>query len=195
MPTQTERTERTQTALIENATSLFAKYGYADVGTEQLVQTCGLTRGALYHHFDGKRGLFEAVVESVQSKVTAEIEREASQAANPWEGIKAGCAAFVRICQRDDFRQILLVDAISVLGFHRWREIDAKHGVASLKAGLSECIEAGRISEQPVDPLARLISGAVNEATLWLAERPKSRTRRKQIFLALDRMLDALARN
>lgn len=190
--TQAARTARTRTALIEKATVLFAKRGYANVGTEQLVEECGLTRGALYHHFDSKQGLFEAVVESIQAKVAAEIERDAAKAADPWEGIKAGCAAFVRTCMREEYRQILAVDAMSVLGFVRWREIDAQHGVATLRAGLTECMEAGLMNEQPVEPLARLISGAINEATLWLAESPKSQHRRKEVFKTLERMLDAI---
>ena len=192
MRTQTERTATTRAVLIETATGLFAEHGYADVGTEQLVESCGLTRGALYHHFDGKQGLFEAVVESLQAKVAAEIERAANEAADPWQGIKAGCVEFVRCCLRDEFRQVLLVDAMSVLGFQRWREIDAQHGVASLQAGLTECMEEELIQAQPVEPLARLISGAVNEAALWLAENPRSQKRRNQVLAAIDRMLESL---
>ncbi len=166
--------------------------GYANVGVEQLVEACGVTRGALYHHFDGKLGLFEAVVESIQEEVAQALEREASRESEPWEGVKAGCAAFVRTCTQDDVRQVLLVDAISVLGVDRWRRIDARHGVAALRDGLEESIRAGVLRKQPIEPLARLISGAVNEATLWLAEAPHSQSRKKQIYLALDRMLDAL---
>lgn len=193
MRTQRERTEQTRAELVQKATALFAERGYAHVSTEQLVRACGLTRGALYHHYDGKRALFEAVVEAVQGEVTRTIERDARRQKNPWDGIKAGCAAFIRACSRPDFRQILLIDGPSVLGIERWRGIDERTSFASLKAGLEECIKAGVLQEQPVAPLARLISGALNEAAFWLAENPKSRSQRKQVLLTLNRMLDAYA--
>ena len=189
---QAERTAATRLALTKSARALFAEKGYANVNTEHLVEACGITRGALYHHFDGKLGLFEAVVESIQKEVAHIIEQEASRESDHWGGIKKGCTTFVKVCIQDDIRQILLVDAISVLGFDRWREIDTRHSMASLQAGLKECIRAGVLPKQPVEPLARLISGAVNEASLWLAEAPHSRSRKKQIYLALDHMLEAL---
>ncbi len=191
--TQAERTAATREVLIKAARALFAEKGYAEVSTEQLVEACGITRGALYHHFNSKLGLFETVVESIQEEVARTLEREASRESDPWEGVKAGCAAFVRTCTQDDIRQILLVDAISVLGTDRWRQIDARHGVAALREGLKESIKAGVLRKQPIEPLARLVSGAVNEATLWLAESPHSQSRKRQILLALNRMLDGLA--
>ena len=190
--TQAQRTTATRRTLVRRATRLFAQHGYAAVGTEQLVAACGLTRGALYHHFDGKRGLFEAVVIEMQSGIAREVEAAAASAHHLWEGIKLGCRAFIEACARREVRQVLLVDATSVLGIERWRQIDAAHGLASLADGLRASIDAGVLPDQPVEPLARLISGALNEAALWLAERPRSARRRADVLAAIDRLLDRL---
>ena len=63
--------ENTRNALLDSARSLFAARDYADISAEELVRAAGLTRGALYHHFNGKQGLFEAIF--------SELENEAAQ--------------------------------------------------------------------------------------------------------------------
>ncbi|HET6147864.1 MAG TPA: helix-turn-helix domain-containing protein, partial [Polyangia bacterium] len=46
------------------ARELFETRGFAAVSAEEIVAQAGVTRGALYHHYDGKQGLFEAVAEA-----------------------------------------------------------------------------------------------------------------------------------
>ncbi len=70
-PTQAERSDATRSALLAAGRRLFAEHGYADVSTEQIVRSSGLTRGALYHHFGAKRDLFKAVFEQIESELDA----------------------------------------------------------------------------------------------------------------------------
>jgi AcrR family transcriptional regulator len=65
--THAERRESTRAALITAGRQLFAAHGYDAVATEQIVEAAGVTRGALYHHFDGKAGLFEAVFLEIEA--------------------------------------------------------------------------------------------------------------------------------
>ena len=59
------------------ARRLFGERGYADVGTEEIVRTAGVTRGALYHHFESKKELLAAVYELVEGEITEFIATEA----------------------------------------------------------------------------------------------------------------------
>jgi AcrR family transcriptional regulator len=51
--------------ILDSAARVFAQYGYRLASMELVAQECGLTRQALYHHFDSKEALFRAVVEAV----------------------------------------------------------------------------------------------------------------------------------
>ena len=59
--TNRERTEQTQQALIAAARRLFVDKGYAETATPDIVSAAGVTRGALYWHFENKTQLFNAL--------------------------------------------------------------------------------------------------------------------------------------
>src|SRR5262245_23729049 len=80
-----ERTETTRGALIEAARKLFIEKGYAHTATPDVVAAAGVTRGALYHHFQDKQALFKAVVEQEAARVAAAIERGSPQSGSAME--------------------------------------------------------------------------------------------------------------
>ena len=47
----------------------FARYGYRRASMDQVADAAGLTRQALYHHFESKEALFRAVVEALHDGV------------------------------------------------------------------------------------------------------------------------------
>jgi len=67
--------------ILEAAMAVFGRYGYRMSSMELVAQESGLTRQALYHHFDSKEALFRAVVEAVHqgayaAEEAAGLERE-----------------------------------------------------------------------------------------------------------------------
>ena len=66
----------------------------------------------------------------------------------------------------------MLVDGPAVLGWNEWRALDEAASARHLAEALTALIEEGVIAAQPVAPLTRLLSGAMNEAALWLAGSP-----------------------
>ena len=61
---------------IEISRKYFAEYGYYDVPLEKIPEEANVTRGAIYHHFKNKQGLFMAVLDNVQKSISVQIERE-----------------------------------------------------------------------------------------------------------------------
>lgn len=63
--------------ILDSAAKIFGQYGYRLATMELVAQESGLTRQALYHHFDSKEALFRAVVEVVHEGAL-EAERSAA---------------------------------------------------------------------------------------------------------------------
>ncbi len=195
--TQVERSEATRGALIGAARALFAEQGYADVGTEEIVRAAGVTRGALYHHFAGKRELFEAVYEQIEVELAERIAASALQAnaASPLEAMRAGAVMFLAAASESETQRIVLLDGPSVLGWDRWREIAAEHGLGLIEASLQAAIEAGSIEPQPVRPLAHVLMGALDEAAMLVARAEDPEKMRAEVGQTLTALLDGLSRD
>lgn len=188
-----EKHAATRAALLSTARRLFAGKGFAATGTEEVVAQAEVTRGALYYHFADKQALFAAVVEQVAQEVLAAIEAAAAKAKSPLDGLLRGTQAFMNACLEPGARQIYLIDAPSVIGWQRWREIDARHGMGSLRQGVDAALaELPRGQKLSAEALTYLLSGAMNEAVLWLAEAKDEAAARKAAEAALKRILELL---
>jgi AcrR family transcriptional regulator len=195
--TQAERSEATREALIGAARRLFAARGYAGVGTEEIVRAAGVTRGALYHHFAGKRALFEAVYAEVEKDLAERIANGAlaADAGSALEAMQAGAETFLDACTEPEAQRIALLDGPSVLGWARWREIAAAYGLGLIEASLQAAMEEGAILTQPVRPLAHVLMGALDEAAMLIAQAEDPAAARAEIGQTLDTLLTALSRS
>ena len=192
--TQAERRETTRGALIAAARPLFGRDGYANVGTEEIVRAAGVTRGALYHHFDGKEGLFLAVFEAVEDELLESIgARVAAQAqASPLAALGMGVDAMLAAAVDAELAQITLIDAPSVLGWERWREIGWRYGMGLTETVLAAAMEAGEIAASPPRPLAHVLLGAIDEAILYVARASDQRAARDEMAAVLNGLLAGL---
>jgi AcrR family transcriptional regulator len=195
--TQAERSAATRRALIAAARPLFAERGYAAVGTEEIVRAAGVTRGALYHHFEGKRELFEAVYEEVEVELAQRIAAGALQAnaSSPLEAMRAGTEMFLEASTEPETQRIVLLDGPAVLGWDRWREIAAAHGLGLIEATLAAAIEAGAIDPQPIKPLAHVLMGALDEAAMLVARADDPEAMKTEVGGTLGALLDGLSRD
>jgi AcrR family transcriptional regulator len=66
--TPERRKERTRAALVDAAAEVFAKRGFEGASLDEIAETAGYTRGAIYKHFDGKDDLFYAVMHRVNER-------------------------------------------------------------------------------------------------------------------------------
>ena len=191
--TKAEQTEVTTSALLAAARELFAERGYAAVGTEEIVQRAGVTRGALYHHFrGGKEELFRKVLVQISAEMAQLVVRAASTVEDPWEELVVGIDAFLDACATREVQRILLVDGPAVLGWDAWRTIDAEYGLGLLEAAVQRAIDAGRLPPQPAKAVAHVLLGALDEAAMVVARAQDTAAARVEMGRTVHRLLAGL---
>jgi AcrR family transcriptional regulator len=193
--TQAERTAATRAHLLEAGRALFATDGYAAVSTQAIVDAAGVTRGALYHQFGDKAGLFDAVYEEVERDVVAAIMTRIAAAApaTQLEAMRIGARLFLEECSSPKVQRIVLIDAPSVLGWDRWREVGMRYGLGIVEAMLMQAIADGAIPDQPTRPAAHVLLGALDEAALYVSRAADAAKALEQMFLVCDRLITGIA--
>lgn len=191
-PTKQAQSAATTAKLLELAREILKAQGYAGLALEDLAARAGVTRGAIYHHFGSKQGLFEAVLAAAHAETAGAVETAAMAHADPWDQLVAGCHAFITVASAPDVRRILLIDGPAVLGWQRWRELDAESSGQLLDEVLAELADAGMIERAITGAAAALLSGAMNEAALWLARPETTKTDTESVHATLDRLLESL---
>lgn len=189
--TREERSGTTIRHVLEVAEKHFAEAGYKATSTEALVREAGLTRGALYHHFGSKEGLFEAVVRSVQGRLAQAVAASTADQ-DLWAAFVAGCHAWLGAATHPAVRQILLLDAPAVLGWARWLALDAEGGGRPLREGVAELVARGELGDVPPEALTQLLNGAMNQAALWVAHAPDRGAALEDAERTLERLLEGL---
>jgi AcrR family transcriptional regulator len=193
--TQAERTAATRALLIGAARKLFAEKGFAEVSTQAIVAAAGVTRGALYHQFDDKVGLFAAVYEEIERDLVADIALQVmeSQPANALAAMRVGARLFLDLCAALDVQQIVLIDAPAVLGWDRWRAVGVKYGLGVIEGMLGQAVAEGAIPEQPLRPTAHVLLGALDEAALFVSRAADPEQARRDMDAVCDRIIDGIA--
>jgi AcrR family transcriptional regulator len=192
--TQAARTAATRAALVAAARALFAEHGYAEVGTERIAEVAGVTRGALYHQFADKADLFAAVLEAVETDLTARLVEAVGAAGSddPLTILLTGADAWLDASAEPEVRRIALVDGPAVLGYERWRAVGLRHGLGLVTALLTELMDAGAVPAQPIEPLAHVLIGALDEAALFVALSADPVRARCEVSPVLHRLVAAI---
>ena len=184
------RSDATRADLIAAARRLFIAKGYAETATPDIVAAAGVTRGALYHHFEDKRALFRAVVEAEAESVAAEIELAAPGDLPAREALIRGGEAYLLAMAEPGRTRLLLLDGPAVLGRADMDAIDSRHAARSLREGIVYGVETGIFPVNlPVDAIVALLASAFDRAALAI----ETGGRAEDYNAALAALIDGLA--
>jgi len=181
----------TRLALLRAARKLFGEQGYSATSLDEIVQAAKVTKGAFYHHYNGKQELFAAVYE--------QVKREASERAataflepDPWADLCAGCHAMLDAHLDPSVQRILLHDAQAVLDAETIRRVETRYGAVVLRGALRRAIRAGVIQPLPLKSLALMLTGAILEGCMAIAGAEDPIRAREDVGSVLTSMLQGL---
>jgi len=174
MNTKVDKGRATRQQIIETATRLYSENGFERTSVDLVLKTCGISRGALYHHFSSKEELFKAVLEVMEAEIAKKVGAAAQHATNPLDALRAGCNAWLDLARNERIRQIVLIDAPSIIGWQTWREMDGKFSLGMLKSALNAAAAAGRFREDLVDLHAHVLLAMLTEVAMLIARAEQS---------------------
>ncbi|OBA98668.1 hypothetical protein A5666_24660 [Mycolicibacterium fortuitum] len=187
-----QRSEATRLALVAAARSLFVKRGYAGVSTGDIARVAAVTRNALYYHFPTKEAVFRAVYEDVEGRLAHRVLPVALAHGTSREQLHAGIEAFLDGCLDPTVARISVLEAPAALGFAQMREIDNRNYLGALRDGIRSAVEAGELPSLPVDALASMLIGALDEAALLIATAEDPAAARQEAGVVARALVDGL---
>ena len=104
MPRTAEQNEQirqaTRTAIVEAAMTCFAQNGYAHTSIRQIATQAGVSTGLMYHYFESKEALLEAVFENCMG-ILSGVLVDAYRQAEPGERIVSLLRAMFAMLEED----------------------------------------------------------------------------------------------
>ncbi len=182
----------TRASLLQAALELFGSEGFADTSLDDVVARAQVTKGALYHHFGSKEGLFAAVYEQLQHDVSDRVVEE-FLLPDPWQALAVGCNLWIDAHVDPAVQRIVLRDARAVLGWQAVREVENRFGVVPLRAVLRRALRSGLIAPAPLRPLALIIMGGLTEACFYVADADDPEVAREEVRALVQTLLDGIA--
>jgi AcrR family transcriptional regulator len=182
----------TRERLLAAARRLFGERGYEASSIESVLEASGVARGALYHHFQSKAELFDAVLADVLVEIAERSAAAAAGSKDPLAGLRAGSHAWLAMALDPAIQRIALLDPTTAVGWARWREQDQAHSLGGLRVTLLRLSEEGRVPAGQAELLAHVLLAALNEAALFVAFAEDQRAAAETARATVDTLLDRL---
>lgn len=156
------------------------------VSTEEILARSGVSRGALYHHFQTKLDLFRAVWEASERRLIERLAAQVPASSSPFEALAYLATAYLEAAETDEeLRRIGLGQSRAVLGWESWREASMGLGLGIALAAVRAAIESGELPERDPETLAIVLLGAVIDAAMLIvaSDRPAAARQRSEAVI------------
>ncbi|MDP1857750.1 MAG: TetR/AcrR family transcriptional regulator [Gemmatimonadaceae bacterium] len=185
--------EGSRTAILAAARQQFGERGYARTSLVDVSRAAHVTKGAVYHHFGSKEGLFRCVYDEVETESQVLVRTAVDFDQHPLEIIQAIVAAYLDVAMDPIVQRVTLVDAPAVLGPEPDGPLEQQQSYIDFRSFLEIAILGNHI--KPVDPgaITRVIRGASTQAALYIAQADDQTEARVRIGEVLQVLIGGLA--
>jgi AcrR family transcriptional regulator len=155
------RTDATQQRILDAATQVFGARGFTAATMADIVAASGASIGSIYHHFGGKKELFQAIFE----RLTADIDRRiaAADVSDPQRAFEAHARAYLQAVWTHRRTAMVLASGDVPAGFDRIRR-------ASMVANVRRWLSVGELDTSPRGQLlTRILVAIMAESALMVA--------------------------
>jgi len=190
---RSEHVEATRRAVLGAARSTFGRKGYTQTSIDEIAAAARVTKGAVYHHFAGKKALFRAVYAEVEAEAQARTAGAVDPGGSPIDQIVAGVNAYLDVALDEEIQRITLVDGPAVLGLEPEGPAEQQAGYVALRFFIATAIAHGQLIDLEPGVLAHLVGGLSLLGGLLIARSGDPDQTRAALRPALDAMLRGLA--
>jgi AcrR family transcriptional regulator len=186
--------EATRAALLETATAMFAERGFTRTSLDDIAVATQVTRGAVYHHFESKQAVFEAVFDALEQDMMARVAAAAVGQPNAWDAGMAALDAFLDLCCEDRYGRLCWLEGPLALGWARWMDYEKKYAYALIDGFLQAARAEGLLADVPAQASSQLVFHLLGGAGRTIAEAPQDdrRSVRDGCAVTIRRMLNGL---
>ncbi|GAC66918.1 TetR/AcrR family transcriptional regulator [Gordonia soli] len=192
---QSERRQSTRQNLLAAASKVFARRGYRDATVQDIVAEAGVSTGALYNHFPGKREVFLAVFDEWFLQWSAGYGTAVRPADGADDAIRKAADHYDQLLQdRPDDAQLLIEFWSAAMRDESLRPaFIERHG--QIRGAMSALIghmldQAGISASVDSDTLGAIVTALADGLAMqYLVDPPPRRTDRTILLTALQLLL------
>jgi len=192
---RSQHAEATRRAVLDAARTLFGRQGYEQTSVDEIADAALVTKGAVYHHFEGKKALFRAVYAEVEADAQARGLRAANPDRPPVDQMVAMMNGYLDAALDVEIRRITLVDGPAILGHEVDEDVQQQPGYLAMRAFLTASMASGQLIDADPGTLADLLGGLAWVAGLLIARSGDPDATRTALGPAVEAMLRGLAKD
>lgn len=166
------RSEATRQKILDAAIEVFGEVGYAAAAWGTIIERTGMTKGAMYHHFDSKESLASAIIEAGSDSLLMAFRNVCGSSSPALENMIHGTFTIANVLSSDKMARAAEQLAFALTGFNdaatRFYEacvelMAAEASRASAEGDLRPDLDATAVSESIVGAVlgTRLLSNAI----------------------------------